>query len=78
MTLVVSVVLSVGVNVAVQVTPLSLELTALSVPLPSYTSEAADHMPSSLKVMLPSDVTPPHTAVAATTMVALVRAVTTT
>jgi hypothetical protein len=75
MRLVVSVVLAVGVSVAVQVTPLSLELTALKVPLATVRSSLAKPLTASLKVMVTGEVSPANKAVSATTMVALGRAV---
>ncbi|MNU68441.1 hypothetical protein D3C71_578070 [compost metagenome] len=69
--LVVSVMLAVGVNVAVQVMPPSLLLTAVSVPLAMVRSALENPLTASLKVMVTSDVSPIFNALSATTMVAV-------
>ncbi|MNL14880.1 hypothetical protein D3C87_1358410 [compost metagenome] len=69
--LVVSVMLAVGVNVAVQVMPPSLLLTELKVPLAMVRSALENPLTASLKVMVTSDVSPILNALSATTMVAV-------
>ncbi|MNC12769.1 hypothetical protein D3C75_604950 [compost metagenome] len=66
-----SAMLAVGVKVAVQVTPPSLLLTALRVPLAMLRSALLKPLTASLKVMVTSEVSPTLKAVSATTMVAV-------
>ncbi|MNO62804.1 hypothetical protein D3C76_534850 [compost metagenome] len=73
--LVVSVMLAVGVKVAVQVIPPSLLLTAVSVPLAMVRSALVNPLTASLKVIVTSEVSPILSAVSATTMVAVGRSV---
>ena len=68
-----SVVLAVGVNVAVQVMPPSPELTALKVPFAIVKSALANPVTASLKVMVTSEVSPTIKALSATTIVAVGR-----
>ena len=75
MTLVASVILAVGVKVAVQVTPPSLELTELSVPLAMLKSAFVNPVTASLKVTVTSEVSPITSALSATTIDAVGRAV---
>ena len=70
--------LAVGVNVAVQVMPPSLLLTAVKVPLAIVRSALVKPLTASLKVMVTSEVSPIFSALSATTMVAVGRAVSTT
>ena len=76
-TLVVSVTSAVGVKVAVQVTPLSAEDTALSVPLARARSVLSKPVTASLKVMVTPLVSPALSALSASTMVAVGRSVST-
>ena len=76
-TLVASVTPSVGVKVAVQVMPPSLELTALSVPLATEMSAKVNPITASLNVRVTSEVSPACKAVSAKTTVAVGRAVST-
>ena len=69
--LVASVRLLVGVNVAVQVRPPSLLLTAVSVPLAMVRSALVKPLTARLKVMVTSEVSPIFNAVSAITMVAV-------
>ncbi|MNS10893.1 hypothetical protein D3C72_424170 [compost metagenome] len=73
--LVASVMLLVGVKVAVQVMPPSALLTALNVPLAMLRSALVKPLTASLKVMVTNEVSPIFSAVSATTMVAVGRAV---
>ena len=73
--LVVSLSAVVCVNVAAQVRPPSLELTADRVPLATLKSVLLKPVTASLKVIVTSDVSPAARAVSATTMVALGSAV---
>ena len=73
--LVVSVMLAVGVKVAVQVMPPSLLLTAVSVPLAMVRSALVKPLTASAKVMVTSEVSPIFSALSATTMVAVGRSV---
>ena len=73
--LVVSVTLALGVNVAVQVMPPSLLLTALSVPLAMVRSALVKPVTASLNVMVTSEVSPIRRLLSATTMVAVGRTV---
>ncbi len=66
-----SVMLLVGVKVAVQVIPPSLLLTAVSVPLAIVRSALLKPVTASLKVMVTSDVSPMVRLLSATTMVAV-------
>ena len=75
MTLVASVILAVGVKVAVQVIPPSPELTALSVPLAIVKSALVNPVTASLKVIVTNEVSPIASAVPATTIEAVGRAV---
>ena len=68
MRLVVSVMPAVGVKVAVQVTPPSLLLTALNVPLAMVRSALVKPVTASLKVMVTSEVSPALSALSVTTM----------
>ena len=71
--LVVSLMLAVGVKVAVQVIPPSLLLTAVNVPLAIVRSALVKPLTASEKVMVTSEVSPILNAVSATTMVAVGR-----
>ena len=71
--LVVSVTLTVGVNVAVQVLPPSLEDTPLSAPFATVRSSLVKPVTASLKVMLTSEFSPKASAASATTMAAVGR-----
>ncbi|MNQ29764.1 hypothetical protein D3C85_430850 [compost metagenome] len=71
MTLVVSEILADGVNVAVQVMPPSLLLTALKVPLAMVRSALVKPVTASEKVIVTKDVSPMLSVVSATTMVAV-------
>ncbi len=73
--LVVSLMLAVGVKVAVQVMPPSLLLTAVNVPLVMVRSALVKPLTASLKVIVTSEVSPILSAVSATTMVAVGRTV---
>ena len=73
--LVASVMLAVGVKVAVQVMPPSLLLTAVKVPLAMLRSALVKPVTASLKVMVTSEVSPIRRLLSATTMVAVGRAV---
>ncbi|MNW14090.1 hypothetical protein D3C71_2122170 [compost metagenome] len=64
-----------GVKVAVQVTPPSLLLTAVSVPLAMVRSALVKPLTASLKVIVTSEVSPILSAVSDTTMVAVGRTV---
>ena len=75
MTLVVSVMLAVGVSVAVQVTPPSPLLTEVSVPFAMLRSALVKPVTASLKVMVTKEVSPMRRAVSATTMPTVGRAV---
>ncbi len=66
-TLVASVMALVGVSVAVQVVPPSLELTELSVPLATVMSALVKPLTASLKVKVTPDVSPTLSAASATT-----------
>ena len=66
-----SVTLTVGVKVAVQVTPPSLDDTLLSVPLAMVRSALVKPLTASLKVMVTPEVSPALRALSATTMVAV-------
>ena len=69
--LLVSVILLVGVSVAVQVTPPSLLLTALRVPLARVRSALVKPLTAWLKVMVTWVVSPAFSCVSATTTVAV-------
>ncbi|MNK79826.1 hypothetical protein D3C87_995040 [compost metagenome] len=69
--LLVSVMLAVGVSVAVQVMPPSLDATLLKVPLAMVRSALLKPLTASLKVMVTVEVSPALSAVSATTMVAV-------
>ncbi|MNZ99549.1 hypothetical protein D3C78_1188800 [compost metagenome] len=71
--LVVSLTSTVGVNVAVQVMPPSLLLTALNVPLGTDRSALPKSLTASEKVMVTSEVSPALSVVSASTMVAVGR-----
>ena len=71
MTLLASVMLAVGVNVAVHVMPPSLELTALKVPLAIVRSALVNPVTASLKVKVTSDVSPTDKAVSDTAILAV-------
>ncbi|MNZ58204.1 hypothetical protein D3C78_762090 [compost metagenome] len=73
-----SVMLALGVKVAVQVMPPSLLLTALSVPLAMVRSALVKPLTASLNVMVTNEVSPIFNAASVTTMVAVGRAVLTT
>ena len=73
MRLLVSVVLAVGVKVAVQVMPPFTEATAVSAPLAIVRSALVKPVTASLKVIVTSDVSPTFSAVAVTTIVAVGR-----
>ncbi len=73
--LVVSVMLLVGVKVAVQVMPPLLLLTAVKVPLAMVRSVLVKPVTASEKVMVTSEVSPSFNALSATTMVAVGRCV---
>ncbi|MNR32178.1 hypothetical protein D3C85_1497400 [compost metagenome] len=73
--LVASVMLAVGVKVAVQVMPPSLLLTAVNVPLVMVRSALVKPLTASLKVIVTREVSPILNAVSATTMVAVGRSV---
>ena len=75
MRLLVSVVLAVGVKVAVQVMPPFTEATAVSAPLAIVRSSLVKPVTASLKVMVTSDVSPAFSAVSVTTIVAVGRRV---
>ena len=77
MRLVASSTFAVGVKVAVQVKPPSVELTFESVPLAIERSALVKPVTGSLKVKVTSEVSPTFSAVSATTMVAVGRAVST-
>src|SRR3546814_13161680 len=62
---------AVGVNVAAQVIPPSLELTALSVPVATVRSALAKPVEASLKVIVTVEVAPMARALWATTLVAV-------
>ncbi len=76
-TLIASVMLAVGVSVAVQVMPPSKELTVLSVPLAIDRSTLAKPVTASENVMVTSEVSPTASALSATTMLAVGRIVST-
>ena len=69
--MVVSEILAVGVNVAVQVIPPSLLLTAVSVPLAMVRSALVKPVTASEKVMVTRLVSPMLNVVSVTTMVAV-------
>ncbi|MNF77894.1 hypothetical protein D3C85_719410 [compost metagenome] len=71
--MVVSVMLAVGVKVAVQVTPPSLLLNPFRVPLATLRSELSRPLTASLKVMVTRVVSPGRRSVSAMTMVAVGR-----
>ncbi|MCY1306426.1 hypothetical protein D9M70_562880 [compost metagenome] len=71
MTLLVSVMALVGVNVAVQEMPPSLLLTELNVPLAMLRSALLKPVTASENVMVTRDVSPIFSALSATTMVAV-------
>ena len=71
MTFVVSAIPVVGVNVAVQVMPPSLELTGLNEPLVTVRSVLSKPVTASLKVMVTSEVSPAFRSSSATTMLAV-------
>ena len=73
--MVVSLMLAVGVKVAVQVMPPSLLLTAVNVPLAMVRSALVKPLTASLKVNVTSEVSPMLSAVSATTMVTVGRTV---
>ncbi|RMS19479.1 hypothetical protein ALP75_202708 [Pseudomonas syringae pv. actinidiae] len=73
--LLVSVILAVGVKVAVQVIPPSLLLTALKVPFSTVRSALLKPLTASLNVMVTSEVSPMDSALSATTTVAVGRTV---
>ena len=73
MMLLVSLMLFVGVNVAVQVMPPSKELTAESVPLATVRSALEKPETASLKVIVTVEVSPAARAVSATIIVAVGR-----
>ena len=75
MRLLMSLVLAVGVKVAVQVMPPFTEATAVSVPLVIVRSALVKPVTASLKVIVTSDVSPAFSAVSATTIVAVGRSV---
>ncbi|MNC98068.1 hypothetical protein D3C83_159210 [compost metagenome] len=66
---------SVGVKVAVQVTPPSLLLSPAIAPLATVRSALVKPVTASLKVMVTSEVSPAAMAVSATTMLAVGRTV---
>ena len=70
-TLLVSLIALLGVKVAVQVTPPSLLLTEVNVPLAIVRSALVKPLTASEKVMVTSEVSPMFRALSATTMVAL-------
>ncbi len=71
MTLLVSEMLALGVNVAVQVTPPSVLARVLSVPLLMVRSELSNPLTAELKVTVTNDVSPMLNVVSAITMVAV-------
>ncbi|MNZ14288.1 hypothetical protein D3C78_312060 [compost metagenome] len=71
MRLLVSVMLAVGVRVAVQVMPPSALLKPLNTPLATVKSAVVSPVTASLKVMVTSEVSPAARAVSATTMLAV-------
>ena len=71
MTLPAAAVVAAGVSVAVQVMPPSLELTLLSVPLPTVRSALVKPVTASLKVKVTIEVSPMVSKLSATTMVAV-------
>ena len=73
MRLVAEVVLALGVSVAVQVTPLSLELTDDSVPLAMVRSALVKPLTASEKVKVTSEVSPIDSASSVTTMLTVGR-----
>ena len=73
--MVASLVLALGVKVAVQVMPPSPLLTALNVPLAMVRSALVKPVTASLKVMVTSEVWPMLSTVSATTMLAVGRTV---
>ncbi|MNZ58205.1 hypothetical protein D3C78_762070 [compost metagenome] len=75
--LVASVMLALGVKVAVQVMPPSLLLTALKVPLAMIRSALVKPLTASENVMVTSEVSPILSEVSVTTMVAVARTVST-
>ena len=75
MRLLMSLVLAVGVKVAVQVMPPFTEATAVSAPLAIVRSALVKPVTASLKVIVTSDVSPAFSAVAVTTIVAVGRCV---
>ena len=74
MTLVVSVMLAVGVNVPVQVTPLSALLSVLKLPFATVTSALAKAVTASLNTMVTNEVSPTLSAVSANVIEATVGA----
>ncbi|MNN59678.1 hypothetical protein D3C81_1748140 [compost metagenome] len=72
-TFVVSVMLALGVKVAVQVIPPSLLLKPLNVPLATVRSAVVRPVTASLNVIVTSEVSPTLRAVSATTIVAIGR-----
>ena len=76
-TLSVSSMLTVGVSVAVQVTPLSDDVTELSVPFSIVRSPFVKPVTASLNVIVTSEVSPASSDVSATTIVAVGRTVST-
>ncbi|MCY1558033.1 hypothetical protein D9M68_949340 [compost metagenome] len=75
MRLLVSVMLAVGVSVAVQVTPPSALLKPLNTPLATLKSAVVSPVTASLKVMVTVVVSPAASALSATTMLAVGRTV---
>ena len=71
--MVASLVLALGVKVAVHVMPPSPLLTALNVPLAMVRSALVKPVTASLKVKVTSEVSPIFSALSATTMVAVGR-----
>ncbi len=74
-TLVASVILAVGVKVAVQVMPPSALLTAVKVPFAIVRSALVKPVTASLKVKVTNEVSPARRAVSASTMLAVGRTV---
>ena len=75
MRLLVSVVLAVGVKLAIQVQPPSIAVTADSVPLAIVKSALVKPVTISLKVIVTAELSPAISAVSATTMLAVGRSV---
>ena len=75
MRLLVSVVLAVGVKLAIQVQPPSIAVTADSVPLAIVKSALVKSLTTSLKVIVTAELSPAVSAVSATKMLAVGRRV---